>query len=43
MDDFEAGSEEVSQEDEEAWEETNGQEDSQDEGEQEDPSYSMSM
>ena len=51
VDDFEAGSEEVSQEDggveetgeEEAWEESTGQENSQDEEEQEDYSYSMSM
>ena len=51
LDDFEAGAEEVSQEDdgseetweEEAWEESAGQENSQDEEEQEDYSYSMSM
>ena len=51
VDDFEAGAEEVSQEDdgseetweEEAWEESAGQENSQDKEEQEDYSYSMSM
>ena len=41
VDDFEAGSEEVSQEDEEAWEESNDQEDAQDE--EEEQSFQPSM